>query len=101
MIFPGYLVIVFWNGLNGCVNNISINKNVKESHKESSENISNEDSVENISANYLIETTDVSIAAEVTNNIQDSSQWVDFAVADSNSINITKTNFDSTEKLKL
>lgn len=74
---------------------------MKESHKESSKNIPNEDSLKSFGASGFIETADANIVTEVTNSIPDSSNSIDFAVTDSKSININKTSFDSTETLKL
>ena len=74
---------------------------MKESHKESSKNIPNADSLKSFGASGFIETADANIVTEVTNSIPDSSNSIDFAVTDSKSININKTSFDSTETLKL
>ena len=74
---------------------------MKESHKESSKNIPNEDFLKNFGASGFIETADANIVTEVTNSIPDSSNSIDFAVTDSKSINIKKTSFDSTKTLKL
>lgn len=74
---------------------------MKESRKESSKNIPNEDSLKNFGASGFIETADANIVTEVTNSIPDSSNSIDFAVTDSKSINIKKTSFDSTKTLKL
>ena len=63
---------------------------MKESHKESSKNIPNEDSLKNFGASGFIETADANIVTEVTNSIPDSSNSIDFAVTDSKSINIKK-----------
>ena len=52
----------------------------------------------NFSFFAAIETVDANIALKVNDSIQDCSNSIDFAVTYSDSINISKTNSDSTER---